>query len=539
VSGPSRRPFGRPFVPVPTGDESAAFDRWAIQELGVPQATLMENAGRGAAQLVQQLFPDGEVVAVVGAGNNGGDALVALRALAEWGRDVRALLVADRPDPEPVLHGWPLERALDARDGEAAWSSLAGAGVVLDGVLGTGIKGPPRERQAEAIRRVNASGRPVVALDVPSGVDANDGSVPGDAVRAELTVAFGWPKLGSLLHPARAHAGRLVALDIGFPPVPEGRFAGRLVTPGWASTLHPSRGPDTHKKAVGVVLIVAGRPGMAGAAVLAAGAALRSGAGLVRIASAPENREILQTAVPAAIFVDVSDARALQDAVGDSTAVAAGPGLGRDRWAKELLGRALAGGRAPLLLDADALNIVAEYEGIQPDIDLGAPPGPGAFVQLAGLTGRRPVLITPHAGEMVRLAPGAKEGLRSGRVPWARGWADRNGCVLLLKGSPSLVAAPGEPVLIDSVGSSDLATAGMGDVLSGVAVAFLAQGLAPRLAAALALQVSGRAARRAAKGRGLIPDDVVAHLPDALAERGEGSTDLRVSGLLFDQDAAH
>jgi hydroxyethylthiazole kinase-like uncharacterized protein yjeF len=526
VSGAPPRPFGRPFVPVPTGDESAAFDRWAIQELGVPQATLMENAGRGAAQLVQQLFPDGEVVAVVGAGNNGGDALVALRALAEWGRDVRALLVADRPDQEPVLHGWPLERALDARDGEAAWSSLTGAGVVLDGVLGTGIKGPPRERQAEAIRRMNASGRPVVALDVPSGVDANDGSVPGDAVRAQLTVAFGWPKLGTLLHPARAHVGRLVALDIGFPPVPEGRFAGRLVTPGWASTLHPQRSPDTHKKAVGVVLIVAGRPGMAGAAVLAAGAALRAGAGLVRIASAPENREILQTAVPAAIFVDATDARALEEALGDSTAVAAGPGLGRDSWARELLARAL-GGEIPLLLDADALNIVAEGGAT------------GGVASLADVAQRRPMLVTPHAGEMARLAPDSKEALKRGRLPWARAWAERNGCVLLLKGSPSLVAAPEQPVLIDSVGSSDLATAGMGDVLSGVGGAFLAQGLKPREAGALALQVSGRAARRAAKGRGLIPDDVVAHLPEALAERGEGSTDLSVSGLLLDQDPAH
>jgi NAD(P)H-hydrate epimerase len=520
-SGAPLRPYGRPFVPVPTGDESAAFDRWAIEHLGVPQSTLMENAGRGAALVLQRLYPSGPVVGVVGGGNNGGDALVALRSLAEWGREVRAILVGDRPDPEPLLHGWPVAR----RSGEdaGAWQGIENAGAIVDGLLGTGAHGPPRERHAAAIRRINGSGRPVVALDVPSGVDANDGSVAGDAVRADVTVAFGWPKLGALLHPGRALSGRMIALDIGFPQVEEGRFGARLVTPAWARALRPERASDTHKKAVGVLLVIAGAPGMAGAAVLAARGALRAGAGLVRVASAEENRVVLQTAVPGAIFVDGSDRAALEAAVADSTAVAVGPGLGLDAWGREILNRAIAPGSAPLLLDADALNLAAS----------------GASPPLAEIARTRPLLVTPHPGEMSRLAPSDRDAFKRRRVDAARAWAAETGCTLLLKGSPSLVAAPGAPVLIDAMGSSDLATAGVGDVLSGVAGALLAQGVGARAAGALGLYLSGRAARLAARGAGMIPEDIVEHLPDALAEEGDGVTDLDLPAVIFDQDPAY
>jgi len=524
VSASAVRPFGRAYVPVPTAAEAADFDRWASGERGVPQPTLMENAGRQAAQIVHRLHPEGDVVGVVGSGNNGGDALVVLRSLAEWGRSVRAVVVGDREADDPVLHGWPLERVVDQEAGETAWRLLDRAAVVVDGILGTGLAGEPRERQAVAIRRVNECGAPVVSLDVPSGVNGDDGSVAGDAVRAHATVAFGWPKLGSLLQPGRALVGRLVAVDIGFPPVDEGRFTARLITPGWAAALRPARKPDTHKKAVGVVLVVAGRPGMAGAAVLAARAALRAGAGLVRVASAGENRAILQAAVPAAIFVDAGDEGAVAEALGDTTAVAAGPGLGRDDWAEGVVRRVLTDGSSevPLLLDADALNLAAE----------GRTP---AFAELARA---RPLLLTPHPGEMARIVPARLGDLRTRRVDVAAAFAEDTGAVLLLKGAPSLVASPSRPVLVDSVGSSDLATGGMGDVLSGVAGALLAQGLPPRTAAALGLHATGRAARLCALGHGLAPDDVVERLPEALAETGEGRSDLGLPFVLFDQDPA-
>ncbi|MFH1763887.1 MAG: NAD(P)H-hydrate epimerase, partial [Gemmatimonadota bacterium] len=213
-----KRPFGRALVGAPTGTESAEFDALAIHGVGVPQTTLMENAGRSAALVLQRLYPRGQVTALVGTGNNGGDALVLLRNLAAWGRPVTAILVGERKEDEALLHGWGIRTLQDSDfQGEMGRLSgeLAGAEVIVDGVLGTGITGPPRERQAFAIKGMNGAEAPVVALDIPSGVDADTGAVPGDAVVAVLTVALGGAKLGALLHPGRRLVGRLVVVEIG------------------------------------------------------------------------------------------------------------------------------------------------------------------------------------------------------------------------------------------------------------------------------------------------------------------------------------
>ncbi len=517
---PLLRPFGRAHVAVPTGEEAAAFDRRAIEALGVPQSVLMENAGRSAAQVLQRFFPTGPVVGLVGSGNNGGDALVLLRTLAAWGRDVTAVFVAERASPEALTHGWPV-RCVDDRSltSGAHWAAqLSPAAVLVDGILGTGALGEPRPRQAGAIRRINHSGRPVLALDVPSGVDAGTGEVAGEAVRADVTVSFGAPKVGVLLHPGRARAGRVVAVEIGFPPMSAGDAGAWAVTPAWTQEHLPGRGLDTHKNAVGRLLVVAGRPGMAGAAVLAVRAAFRAGAGLVQVASHPSNRTVLQSAVPEAIFVDPEEGRALEDALAHASAVAVGPGLGTDGSAEALLERVLAVPGPPLVADADALNLLAA----------GRPrPAADAF------RGRR-VLVTPHPGEMGRLLPGAE----GGRVAVARAAAIAFGCAVVLKGAPSLVAAPGEPVLVDLQGSSDLAVAGMGDVLTGVCGSLAAQGCGPRDAGAVGLYLTGRAAAVAGLGRALTPGDVVRWLPQALSERGAGASDLELPFVLLDLDPA-
>lgn len=520
------RPFGRALVGAPTGAESADFDRFAIQELGVPQDTLMENAGRSAALVLERLYPRGQVTALVGTGNNGGDALVLLRNLASWGRPVSAILVGERALEEGLLHGWGIRTFLDSDfrgsvallDGE-----LARAQVLVDGVLGTGISGPPRERQCWAINGMNRAEAPVLALDIPSGVDANTGSVPGDAVLAAVTVAFGGAKLGSVLHPGRSHVGRLVVVEIGFPPVGEATFKGNLITPGWAGLRLPRREPDTHKNAVGALLLVAGHSGMAGAAILASRAALRAGVGFLRIASPPENRAILQEAVPEAVFVDATDTAALREAALASRALGIGPGLGTEEEGAGILNQALAmAGGHPMLLDADALNLIA----------LGRAPS------LRELGGEREVVLTPHPGEMSRLTGLTPEAVTRDRPGVAGKLATDSGCTVLLKGAPSLVATPAGRLLVDTVGSSDLAAAGMGDVLSGVIAGFLAQGSGAGEAAALGLHTSGRAAVRTGLGASLTPEDVVAFLPDALKEEGEGSTELDLPFLLFDQDPA-
>jgi len=519
---PPLRPFARGDVPASTAAEAVELDRRAIEDLGVPQSVLMESAGRSAAAVLQRLFPDGPVVGLVGAGNNGGDALVLLRTLRAWGRDARAVVVADRPAEDPLLHGWPLPVTADAGLSDEAWAPLlASAAVLVDGVLGTGVRGAPRERQARAIRHVNASGRPVLALDVPSGIDATTGAVPGEAVEADVTVALGAPKLGSLLHPARARVGRLVAVEIGFPSWEPGEAGALVITPAWARARLPRRASDTHKKAVGSVLVLAGQPGMAGAAILAAQAAFRAGAGLVRVGSAPENREAVQAALPEAIYVDGSDVRGVAGALAASDAVAAGPGLGTGALARSLLAAVAEGPALPTVLDADALNLAA-----------------AGSLDLRALARARPLLLTPHPGEMGRLLAERDPDRGSGPAARARAAAERFGCAVLLKGSPSLVAAPGEPLLLDAQGTSDLAVAGMGDTLTGVCVALLGQGLGPRDAGAVSLFLSGRAARLAGRGAGLVPGDVVRWLPEALAERGPAVSDLDLPFVTFDADPA-
>jgi NAD(P)H-hydrate epimerase len=431
------------------------------------------------------------------------------------------VVVGDRPADDALLHGWPVPLARDRDLGETEWRELfASAAVVVDGVLGIGSRGAPRDRQADALTRMNESGRPVLAIDVPSGIDATTGAVEGVASKASVTVAMGQPKLGGLLHPARALVGRLVVVDVAFPPHERSSAAAWVSTPARARGRIPRRPTDTHKKAVGSALIVAARRGMAGAAVLAARAAFRAGAGLVRVCSSPSNREILQSAVPEAIWVDASDAAALRAAVQASDAVGAGPGLGVDDDGWTLLAAVLEAGPSALVLDADALSLAAA----------------GRF-DLRAVSRERPLLLTPHPGEMARLLSEAGAD-RADAASTARSAAAHFGCAVLLKGAPSIVAEPGGPIQIDTQSSSDLAVAGMGDALTGVATALLAQGLGPADAGSVALYLSGRAARIAGRGAALVPSDVIRHLGDALTERAEATTDLDLPFVTYDADPA-
>jgi NAD(P)H-hydrate epimerase len=434
--------------------------------------------------------------------------------------------VADRQD-EGLEHGWELPRMDDAGldTDEAFDAALAGADIIVDGILGTGIRGAPRERQARAIRAVNRvaerSEVRVLALDVPSGANADTGAVEGDVIQADVTVGFGWPKLGSLVQPGRVHGGRLVTVEIGFPPAVVASFGQSVITPGWAHASLPERKAETHKYAAGTLLLVAGRAGMGGAAVMAARAAQRAGLGLLRVASAPENREILQTTAPEAIFVDVTDADAVAAAQERSAALAVGPGLGTDAEAAAILESVLeAGPNLPTVLDADALTLC----------------GSGAAPALADVAASRPLILTPHTGELERITSYTRGDVARDRVGVARSAAGELGATVLLKGIPSVVAAPDGHVRIDVVGTSDLATGGIGDVLTGVVGSFLGQGLEPADAGALGLFMSGRAAVLADRGAGLIPDDVIARLPDALRETGPGHTELDMGFVVFDRD---
>jgi NAD(P)H-hydrate epimerase len=453
-----------------------------------------------------------------------------LRTLHAWGRPVRAVLVADREQradgQEDLLRGWHIPFEKDdglGQDSRNLDTVLLAASIIVDGILGTGISGAPRDRLARAIRAINRCERPVFALDTPSGVNGDTGQIAGEAINADVTVAFGWPKLGTLLQPGRARVGRLIAVEIGFPPVPAEGFGAAATTPAWAVENWPRREPDAHKNSVGTLLLVAGCPGMAGAAVMAARAALRAGVGLLRVVSPSENRSIIQEAVPEAIFVPAEDGDAVREAAAASEAVGAGPGLGSGAEAGELLATVLdASEGLPTVLDADALNLASS----------GAGPG------LAEWAANRPVLVTPHLGEMARLSGLTGEAIEKDRMGAARDLADKTGAAVLLKGLPSIVVPPEGTCLVDTVGSSDLAAGGMGDVLTGVAASLLAQGAGLDDAGALALYGTGRAAACAALGPSLTPSDVIERLPVVWTEEGPGESDLDHPFVIFDQDPA-
>jgi ADP-dependent NAD(P)H-hydrate dehydratase / NAD(P)H-hydrate epimerase len=505
--------YGRANVALLTAAEAAAADRCARERFSIPEGVLMETAGRAAALVLQRLHPHGRVVGVAGSGNNGGDLLVMLRVLQEWGREVAVVAVGRTAPDRSLAHGSDVA-IIESED--AAMAALAGAAVIVDGILGTGSNGAPHGRVADWIDRINAAGRPVLALDLPSGVDASAGRVEGRAVTADTTVTFGWPKVGLLLQPARRSCGRLIAVEIGFPAACASPEAW-AITPGWASQALPRREPDAHKGSVGRLLVLAGSTGMAGAAALAGEAALRAGVGLLRFASSAENRVVLQTLVPEATFLDRTSLEV--DDVASMHALVAGPGMGTTADARAALVRALElTGDAPVLLDADALNMLAVAVG-----------------DLERISAARPVVITPHALELARLNGDPLHTIVTDPPAAARAAARRFGCVVLLKGQPSVVAAPEGALLVNTVGSSDLAAAGMGDQLAGTAGAMLAGGCDPLTAAALGLFLSGRAADIAGLGASLTPRDVSAHLAAALADTGPDESNLALPFITFDQ----
>jgi NAD(P)H-hydrate epimerase len=278
--------------------------------------------------------------------------------------------------------------------------------------------------------------------------------------------------------------------------------------------VRPRRDAETHKNEVGALTLVAGGQGMAGAAVLAARAALRAGAGYVRVASVPENRDLLQTALPDAPFVDLSDPQVLREALDAASAVAVGPGMGTDERARHALAGVLEGPVRPTLLDADALNLLA------------ADPGGGGGALREAAEAGRPLLVTPHPGEMARLTGRSTGEVQADRPGTARHFAARSGATVILKGMPSLVADPGGELDLSGVVSTDLAVAGMGDVLTGTAGALLAQGLPPRDAAGLGLLAGAVAARATGRGAGLAAGDVPDALPEALRSMGAGTCPL-------------
>jgi NAD(P)H-hydrate epimerase len=504
---------------VATAAEIADLDRRASQQFGIPVHQLMDAAGRRVAQVVADLLRQraGRRVAVLaGRGHNGGDGLAASRHLRAAGADVVVVLAAPARDlqGEParmlqaaVAAGVPVHDAAEVSVDDV----LASADVVVDALAGTGFRGPARGPLAGLIEAVGRCRAPVVAVDIPSGVDADTGRWDGPCVRAWATVTMGWLKPGLVLFPGAEMAGTVYVADIGYPDplrVDPG-LRTYLVDSSMVTPLLPPRRPDSHKGTYGRVLVVAGSVGFTGAAVLATRGALRAGAGLVTVAVPQAIYPIVAAQVTEGMPTPLADhggavAPACRERLGElvdaADVVAAGPGLSRSAAVAEVVEFLLGCGR-PLVLDADALNVLA-----------------GRAQALASAAG--PLVITPHPGELGRLVGRPVAEIQQDRLGSARRVAEACRCVVVLKGARTVVAAPDGRAWIVPTGNPGMASGGMGDVLTGAVAALWGQGLPPAEAAYLAAYLHGLAADLIAADRGqvgMLASEVADRLPAAIA----------------------
>ena len=511
-----------------TAQQMAAIDRRTIEGLGIDGYALMKRAGQAVVdELVARsgsLVAD-RVIVLCGRGNNGGDGFVIARLLREQRADVRCYLVASDPDS---VKGAALQAKADwERDGgetvtltedavirETArtWSD---ADIIVDAMLGTGLSGEVRGVVRTAIEEVGKLRVPVVAVDIPSGIDGDTGAVLGAAIQASLTVTFGLPKVGQAFHPGKRHAGTLVVADIGFPQEAVDAEAGRLFLTGKddARRWMPTRAPNTHKGAQGTVLVVAGSRGMTGAAALTAEAALRVGVGLVYLAIPESLNDILETMLREVItkpMPEVGKKRCfavralggLKAEAKNADVVALGPGIGRHHETIDLALRFIQQTDVPIVVDADALFALSK-----------------ADVSAFPVKRTAPLILTPHYGELARLLSVEVAEIAANPLRFAREARDRFGATVLLKGDPTVVCGPSGDDWVNTTGNSGMATAGMGDVLTGAIAGLYGQLRDAEVATRLGAYVHGLAgdlARDDLGVHGMIAGDVLERLPAAM-----------------------
>ncbi len=495
-----------------SADEMFRADNGA-QELGISGTVLMERAGAAMAQIILESYAPLRALAVCGGGNNGGDGFVIARELHRAGVEVSVIATKDEYSGDPAANLEILRNlGIEVYGPESLDELLDGTGLVVDALLGTGFSGEVREKEAALIRQLNDAGITTVAVDVPSGVDGSTGEVQGDAVRADLTICAHAAKIGCFISPGREHAGEVAVVDIGIPPE-----ADVEPTVAWTDAcslrgLIPRTEEPAHKYSAGALLVVAGTHKMTGAPVMVVEGAQRTGCGII----------FLATAQSAAAAVDIQLTEALvygapEDEAGQmisealdqiveqaqrATALVVGPGMGTGEESRKLIEGILKEVEVPVLLDADAISNLAGSDALS----------------------RReaPTLVTPHPGELSRLMDIGTKEVSARRLHSAREAAQRHGCCVLLKGSDTIIAED-ERAAVNSTGNVALATAGTGDVLSGVIGALLSRGMDPYDAACAGAWVHGRASELWTKDTGLpsesfIATDLLPYLPRTIIE---------------------
>ncbi|HLG59448.1 MAG TPA: NAD(P)H-hydrate dehydratase [Vicinamibacterales bacterium] len=506
-------------------------DRHTIEEIGIPSLVLMENAGRQVVAAIEAAYEsrlDGRVAVLCGRGNNGGDGFVVARTLLQRGIDTSVFVIGSlidvRGDARTNLDilgrlGVTVVEVNDEQAWELHFSEIARCSLIVDAIFGTGLRSPVAGMMETVIADVNASEIPVVSVDLPSGMSADTPHLVGDCIDASLTVTLAAPKLPLVLPPGEAYAGDVVIADIGIPhDVIEGLEGPHveLLTPEQLRGLVAPRAADSHKGDFGRLTLVAGSTGKTGAAYLAAVGALRSGAGLVTVATPKSCLHTIASMGPAYMTADLPEDDAglvIADGVDrvlelTHDVVACGPGLGRSRGVAEFVRALIDRATCPLVLDADAITVLADDPG-----------------RLTG-SEERDVIITPHPGEMARLIGASIADVQANRIEVAGNFATTHRVYVVLKGHRTVIATPDGHIFINPTGNPGMATGGTGDVLTGMIAAWLAQLLDAEAACRLAVFLHGAAGDLAEAREGqaaMMATDLLEHLGEALASllRGE------------------
>ena len=490
---------------VVNSEQMASIDRYAIDKCGIPGYQLMEEAGvviaRKAVKFLHHYCLPEQIAIFAWHGNNGGDAMVAawhlLKKMADIETHVYFLSTPDKLSADALRQYKRMEQDFpEYLHNITSEKELAGiknaskkAGLIIDGVFGTGFQGTPHGFAAEVLAFMNRIKRPVLSIDIPSGLNGTTGTVTGVAIKANVTVTFGLPKIGLLINDGPKYVGKLIVENIGFPEEAVGSVRSDIE---WLERkemkrLLPPRPIDAHKMTFGHLLTIAGSRGMTGAGIMAAQAALRTGCGMVTLGCPASLNSIFETVLtePITIALPETDAGTISaEAIGfiraairerRFSATLIGPGLGRHPSTTELVHEILRTSPHPVILDADAINAVAESDTCSlSKCDV-------------------PVILTPHPGEMGRLLKCSTEEIQKDRITAIRECANRFGAVTLLKGHNSMVTAPNVPIFINTTGNSGLATAGSGDVLAGMIGSLLVQDMTPLEAACAGVYFHGKA----------------------------------------------
>jgi NAD(P)H-hydrate epimerase len=509
---------------VATTQQMQAIDRRTIEEIGIPGLVLMENAGLQTVLAMERFFGSlrgKKICLVCGKGNNGGDGLVIARHLHNRGGEVSIVLLGRKTDIKrdakvnleiALMMNLALVELVSEDELCLLDERMASSQIIVDAIFGTGLRDAPRSFYQQVIGRINASSKPVVAVDIPTGLSASTGEILGCSIQAALTVTFGLPKVGLVYGINRQYAGQLEVADISIPKtvIEDAQIKLNLLEKEYVASLFKKRKLDTHKGDYGHVLVIAGSMGKTGAAVLAATAALRAGAGLVTLAVPQGVHHIIEVKTTEVMSVPLpeTDRHTISQAAEESIlrlaeqvdAVAIGPGLTTHPETSQLINEIVTSLEIPVVADADAINAM-----------------PLSSLKYT----RSPLIITPHPGEMGRLLDVPTSEIQANRLEAVQKTAEACNTYVVLKGDRTLIADPEGNIYINPTGNPGMATAGSGDILTGMIAGFVAQGLGPLPASNAGVYIHGLAGDLAAgeKGEmGLLAGDVLEQIPTALRQ---------------------